>query len=363
MLYSPDYLSFYSGENRKSIFKIFANFIDCLRRNDMHSLKDLLADDCIADISMTGHYQGADEVCKGLQWPGPVMDLQRITFSNFVCRSHLDTAQQSAYSQHLYALEDHTHAFPFTFGGEWINTYQKKNGKWKLSHIRFDLMFEDGNNSIVKDFWQLMDYSVFYGHTPIINPEIESPWIAIPYDDEPQSDAEQIFELEFKNNTGMDGGFFSLSHEVFTDDVFLNYAHHQNINKNYSGLADGDYHGRKAAINFFKGKQHKEARLQHNVSMAHLIIQNDQARAYMLRSEYHRIKHNIYDKTKIHMQPLSAVHEIDAKKENGVWKMMRMAYYPIMEFYPLPVECVCFDEYICGGNHWKRIKESIGIHV
>lgn len=55
-------------------------------------------------------------------------------------------------------------------------------------------MYEDGNNSYVKDKWKLMDYGVFYGHTPMINEELDAPWFAIPIDDEPQSDAEQILK-------------------------------------------------------------------------------------------------------------------------------------------------------------------------
>lgn len=159
----------------------------------------------------------------------------------------------------------------------------------------------------------------------------------------------------------MDGGAFHLCHEVFSDDIFLNYSAHRNRNKNYSQTSDGDYYGRKAAINFFKSKQHKEARLQHTVSMAECTIDGDHARAYMIRSEYNRIKNHIYDKRTVHCQPLTAVHEIDAVREHGEWKMKRMAYYPIMELFPMKDHQICYDEILCGDKYWKMIKQKYRI--
>lgn len=361
MNFYNQYMNFYSGKNRIAMFLNFCGFIEALRDNDMDKLKTYLSDDCIADISMTGHFQGIDAICKGVEWPGPKMDITRITISSFISRSHNAEGQQCAYTQHLYAQKEEEQVYPFAFGGQFCNSYKKIDGRWKISHIRFDLMYESGNNSYVRNAWCLMDYRKFYGHLPMINPELESPWIVIPMDDEPQSDAEQIFELEFRNNIGMDGGAFHLSHEIFADNVFLNYSAHQNVNKNYSGTADGDYHGRKDAINFFKSKQHNEARLQHIVSMAELSIQGDHAKAYMIRSEYNRIKQHIYDQTTVHCQPLTAIHEIEAVKVSGQWKMKRMAYYPIMEFHPMDDDCICYDEFICGDTLWRRMKKNLNI--
>ena len=362
MNYLENYLNYYTGENRKQIFKIFFDFINCLRTNDYDTMKTLLSDDCIADISMTGHFEGAGQVCEGLSWPGPKMDVQRITFSSFVCRTHDCEARQCAYTQHLYALEDEKNVFPFTFGGEFNNSYRKINGQWKISHIRYDLMYEDGNNSYVKDKWKLMDYGVFYGHTPMINEELDAPWFAIPIDDEPQSDAEQIFEVEFKNNIGQDGNVFHLSQSIYTDDIALDFSNHKNVNKNYSVKSDSNYYGRKAAANFFKAKSHKEARLQHIASMVELKINGNTARAYMMRSEYHRIKNNIYNKKTIHEHPVVALHQIDFVKEKNQWKMKRMSYYPIMEFLPIGDDCICFDDYICGDQFWQPIKKQLHLN-
>ena len=79
----------------------------------------------------------------------------------------------------------------------------------------------------------------------------------------------------------------------------------------------------------------------------------------MIRSEYNRIKNNIYTKETVHTQPLTAIHEIHACKENGTWKMKQMAYYPIMEFMPMDDDCICYDDYICGDAFWKNLKKRV----
>lgn len=222
-------------------------------------------------------------------------------------------------------------------------------------------MYEHGNNSLIKDHWKLIDYTKFYGHTPMINPELESPWRAIPFDEEPQSDEEVLFELEFKNNFGMDGGDFSLCHEAFSDEILLDYSSHKNMNRNDPFAADGSYYGRKAAINFFKSKQHKEARLQHTTSMAELIIEKDCATAYMIRSEFNRTKNHILSASSLSLHPLTAIHVIKAAKEQGTWKMKEMKYYPIMQLVDIPPSVLCFDEFICKNNYWKKLKNNLAI--
>ncbi|MDT2659223.1 nuclear transport factor 2 family protein [Enterococcus hulanensis] len=358
-----NYLAFYSGENRKQIFNLFYNFSKYWRDNDMVKMASLLTDNCILDISMTGHFQGKKFLSQALSWPGQNMDIRILNFSNFVCRSHNGIAQQSAYTQHKYAVKDNDEmtVHPFIFGGQFCNTLEKVNGTWLFSHIRFDLMYEYGNNSFVKDNWNLIDYTKFYGHQPMINPEIESPWRHIPVDDEPQSDEEQVFELEFKNNFGMDGGDFSLCHEVFSDDIFLDYTSHKNMNKSDPLSIDGTYSGRKEAVNFFKSKQHKEARLQHTTSMAEIQIEGNTARAYMIRSEFNRIKNFIYNAETIFHHPLTAIHVIDAQKENGLWKMKEMRYYPIIHLVSTSPSGLCFDEMLCLNKHWKNLKKELHI--
>ena len=321
----------------------------------MTKLKTFITDDCIADFSTVGHMEGKEQIGEGLRWPGPALDIRRSTIWNFVARSKAALGQQSAYVQNIFALDDGKHVFPFVFGGQFCNTFRKEDGEWKISHIRFDLMYESGNNSFVRDKWKLMDYGIFYGHTPMINAELDAPWYVIPEDEEPQSDAEQIFDLQWKKTFGIDGGDWHLTSSAVTDDMFQNFASHKNVNKYNPTQTDGDYHGKKDFNNFLKAKQHKEARLQHTDSMADLVINGDHAVAYMFRSEFQRTKSRIYNRETIHANVSTALHIMHCRREDGEWKICKLSYIPVLEFKQLDDDCLTYDDYVCGGKKWAEI--------
>lgn len=344
------YINFYSGENRKAIYKNFCRLIGSLRTDSFDSFQTLFTPDCIADVSMTGHGEGIDDMVKLLRWPGPEMDIKKITIWNFVARSHGTAAQQSAYVQCIFAKEDEEHVYPFVFGGHFVNSFIMEKNSWKIKHLKFDLMYESGNNSYVKDKWILMDYGIFYGHKPMINAEIDSPWHVIPEDDEPQTDAEQIFECEFKLNFGMDGGDFEIVEETFAEDVRFIMSAHRNVNKYNSTQTDGNYYGKAACSNFLKSKHHKEPRLQHTDSMAGLVIEGGSATACMFRSEFNRIANRIYTPDNIHSNVNTVLHKNKFVKENGEWKLLEFNYQPVLDFVKVPDECLSYDDYVCGGQ-------------
>ena len=356
MSYLQNYLDYYSGQNRKAIFHNFYEMISGLRADDFSKYPELFTKDCIADISMTGHAEGVDALIHALRWPGPAMDISKITIWNFMARSHGNIAQQSAYFQCIYALEDEHQVYPFVFGGHFVNSYIKENGTWKIKHLKFDLMYEHGCNFYVKDHWILMDYGIFYGHKPMINAEFDAPWYVIPKDDEPQTDAEQIFETEFRLNFGMDGGDFEILADQFTSDVRFIMSAHKNVNKYNPTQTDSDYYGPAACCNFLKSKQHKEARLQHTDSISDLVINGDTATAYMFRSEYNRIANRIYTKENIHSTVYTVLHKNKFRKENGIWKLCEFNYQPVLDFVKIDDTDLCYDDFICGGTKWSTIK-------
>ncbi|WP_171004877.1 nuclear transport factor 2 family protein [Enterococcus hulanensis] len=356
MTHLKKYIDFYSGDNRKEIFKQFYCLMTALRNNDLNNPEAFFTSDCIADISMTGHFESVQEVSKGLQWPGPIMDIQRITIWNFVARSHNGIAQQSAYVQCIYAKKESQFIHPFVFGGHFVNTFKKTDNGWKISNLKFDLMYESGNNSFVKDHWNLIDYGIFYGHKPIINAEIDSPWHVIPHDEEEQTDVEKIFETEFKLNFGMDGGNFEMTASTFTEDVQFKMSAHKNINKYNPTQTDGDYFGIAECNNFLKSKHHKEPRLQHTDTMGDIVIDGNEATAYMFRSEFNRIANQIYKPSNIYTNVNTVLHINKFRKIDDEWKLSEFTYHPVLDFVEVPRELLCYDDLICGGKKWSTIK-------
>lgn len=357
MNYLQNYLNYYSGENRKTIYKNFSKLIEALRTDNFDIFDRLFTVDSVADISMTGHHEGIEQIIHGIRWPGPQMDIRKIAIYNFVSRSHNNLSQQSAYVQCIFAQEDDACVYPFVFGGHFVNTYVKENNEWKIQHLKFDLMYESGCNSYVRDKWTLMDYGIFYGHKPMINAEIDSPWYVIPVDDEPQSDMEQIFECEFKLNFGMDGGDFEIVKSTFSKDVRFIMSAHKNVNKYNPTQTDGDYYGAAACCNFLKGKHHKEPRLQHTDTMADIVIHGNEAVAYMFRSEYNRIANRVYTKENIHSSVNTVLHRQLFRKENGEWKLLEFNYQPVLNFEKVDDDCLAYDDYICGGTKWSQINK------
>jgi len=359
MTYLQRYLDYYTGSNRKAIFKNFYTFIRCLRTDNYEEMRTLFTPDCIADISMHGHLEGIENIVSAWKWPGPLLQIKKILIYNFIARSHENNAIQSAYIQCIYAQEDKENVYPFIFGGHFVNAYEKVEGSWKIKHMKFDLMYEYGNNSYVKDAWTLIDYGIFYGHKPMINAELDAPWYVIPQDDEPQSDIEQIFETEFKLNFGMDCGDFELVASTFTNDVMFHMSAHRNINKYNPSQTDGDYSGKAACCNFLKSKHHKEPRLQHTDTMADIVIEGDKATAYMFRSEWNRTANRIYTKENIHSSVNTVLHCNSFRKENGIWKLTDFTYHPVLDFTSISDDCICYDDYICGGIKWSQQQNKL----
>lgn len=218
--YFEKYLNYYSGENRKEIYRIFAILVDAIRSDELDVLKEILTEDCIADYSTYGSTTGIDNIIEMLKWPGPECQVKKTTIWNFVARSNKEGyGQQYAYIQAINAIDDGMNIFPFTYGGRYCNSYIKTEQGWKISHIRFDLVYADGNTCFVENHWKLIEGDRHSGHRPMIVPELDNPWDVIKEDCEPQTDEEQIFELQFKKVFGIDTGDFRETISIMTDDM------------------------------------------------------------------------------------------------------------------------------------------------
>ena len=335
--YLEKYLRYYSGENRRAIYTAFATLVDAIRSGELEQLRGILTEDCIAEYSTCGTATGVNQIINLLAWPGPDCNVKRSTIWNFVARSNTQgVGQQSAYVQCIMAIDDGVNVFPFTFGGLYCNSFVKQDDVWKLSHIRFDLVYADGNTDFVAGTWPLVEAGKYSGHKPIIVPELDAPWYVIPDDCEPQTDAEQIFELQFKKTFGFDHGEFHLPLSVVTED--MQQFHEEAGNRNF--------------VNFLKYKQHKETNLQHANRMGALTIHGDTAEALMPRGEDHRLRDRVYTLENIHSMVTTGSHKVYARKVDGVWKMERLDFGFVpnedKRFIPLDDDVIAYDEYVLG---------------
>lgn len=343
------YEQFCSGENRKAMHRVFLRFIEALRSDSFECLPEICTSDCRADFSTVGHLAGIAEMQSKLKWPGPEINISKATVWNFTARSKDENGQQLAYVQFTRGIDDGEQLWPFQFGGEFCNSFVCENGVWKLSHVRFDLCYEKGNNLFVRGHWKLMDYAKYSGHEPMINAELDNPWLVIPNDCEPQTDEEQIFELMYKYAFAFDHGDFHFLQTFVTEDFMINGSAHR---KDYwtMPLESGDFFRHRSVSDFLRDKYHKEARMMHACRMKHIEINGDTAVAYMPRGEEHRLKNRMLTRDNVHSVFSTALHFIYAKKINGEWKMYKYRIEPVSEQIPVEDECLEYHEYLQGGE-------------
>lgn len=349
-MYNEEYQKYYSGENRKAMHRTFCSFIEMLRTDDFSGLDSVIYEDCKADISMVGHLKGPDEIKEKIGWPGPECNVSKITVWNFVARSHGDKGQMFAYVQCTRAIEDDKNIYPFLFGGQFVNSFEKVNGVWKMSHIRFDLVYEEGNDLFVKNKWTTINYGLYSGHEPMINAELDSPWRVIPEDDEPQSDAENIFELMYKYAFVFDNADFEFMHTFVTDDFWINGSG-EDLPHPDDPPRNGDFPGLRAVNDFLKSKHKNEAKMIHSCRMDRIVFEDENTvHAYMPRGEEYRLKNHNPDKGSIHSMVTTAIHHIHAKKIDGRWLMYKYRITPELRFDPMADDQILYDEYILRGE-------------
>ncbi len=339
--FAPMYDKFYTGENRKEIHRLFCRFLECIRSDDFSDLENICSEDCIAEFSTVGKMAGIPAIARGLKWPGPECNVRKVQIWNFVARSSKEgKGQQCSYVQNCMAIDDGVNLFPFLYGGQFCNSYEKRDGVWKMTHIRFDLAYEFGNNLFVRKKWELMDPAVYNGHWSVINSELDAPWWVIPEDCEPQSDEEQVLELQFEKIFGMDNGDFHLTLRPVVEDHFQNFK-------------PRGYYGKRDYNNFLKGKYHKENRLQHANRMTEVYVDGDTAVAWMPRGEDHRLRNRVYNRINIHSMVSTGGHKVWARKEDGRWKIYRMRTILVpTQFDYLDDSVLHWDEHVVGGRKW-----------
>lgn len=359
MDYLQRYLDFYSGKNRKTLYKMLHTLAVDIRTDNLEEMATLLADDCVADISMLGKgITGKQAVCEALSFPVKDVNLRKVTLSNVSTRSHGDLAQQYAQTQCIFGYEDEKNVFPFVFGGHFCITYNKIDGQWKMKHIRFDMIYESGNNALVAGKWKLMDYGIYFGHEPMINVFYDTPWRVIPVDDEPMTEIEEFLDATIHHSCMTDGGDWESYGKTLASQFSVDMSARSNANKSNTSTADGNMDGARANIDWIRGKFHKEPHLQHVDNLIDLRISEDGTEAEYLtfRSEFHRLYNDIYDKNNIHTMAYTAIHANKFVKEDGKWKLSSGKFIPHQEFRYVDDDCIEYDDMICGGKTWEEVE-------
>lgn len=298
---------------RDIIKSVFEEFVTALETFQPEKIRTIVTDDVKGHFSNVGETEGKDALIAALTWKGMKMNVSRRTITNFVVRTCSDKAQQSAYVMSLIGYDNGSFLYPFEFGGKFVNSYLLTEDGWKISEIRYDMDWEKGNTYFAKD-WKFIDYKIYAGHRPMINSEFESPWAAIPENDEELTDKEQIIENMFKYSFGLDNCDWNLHHGSYTDDVIF-----------YAGDSVMES-GARNLINNFKNTSHKEPALQHAIKIVDIKLEGEEATLYGYRIEPHRLGSKNLNRDTLHQSFYSAKYVNKLRKVDGKWKMYELHY-------------------------------------
>lgn len=298
---------------RDEIKQVFEAYVTALENFDADAVGELVTEDVKGHYSNLGELEGKAALIEGLRWKGMKMNTSRRRVLNFVVHTNGDLAQMSGYVMSLIGYDDGKFLFPFEFGGKYVITLRRIDGSWKMSEIRYDMDWEKGNTYFAKD-WKFIDYKIYAGHRPMISSEYDSPWAAIPENDEQLTDEEQIKENMFKYSFGLDNCDWTLHKDSYTDDIVF-----------YAGKSVMES-GARNLINNFKNTSHKEPALEHAIKITKIEVNGDEATMYGWRVEPHRLGSKNLNRDTLHQSFYSAKYENKLRKVDGKWKMFEIHY-------------------------------------
>ncbi len=298
---------------RDEIREVFETFVAALEEFAPERLRGCTTEDVAGHFSHVGETRGQEELVRALTWKGMPMNVSRRQIVNFVVRTDGDKACQSAYEMVLMGYDNGSFLFPFEYGGKYVNTYVRTEEGWKISEIRYDLDWEKGNTYFAKD-WRFLDYKIFAGHKPMISSEYDSPWAAVPENDEELTDEEQISEVMFRYSFGLDNCDWELHRASYTDEIIF-----------YAGDKVMEA-GARNLVNNFKNTSHKEAALEHAIRIVDIQVDGDEAVLKGYRIEPHRLGSKNLNRDTLNQNFYSARYTNKLRKIGGTWKMYEIRY-------------------------------------
>ncbi|HOP57139.1 MAG TPA: nuclear transport factor 2 family protein [Bacillota bacterium] len=305
-------------EERLEVKKVFSTYVDALESNDVALMESLFSENVILESTNYGNANGKKQVANKISWSGEPINYSRYKIFNFVCFTENGHACQSAVVTGLVGINDEDYFHYFNFGGYYLNDYVKENGKWKISHIRFNLDFEDGNTCFVRNWWKLIDYRYFEGNIsyPIVS-EIHAPWRVIENPESLGTDEEQVLDAYYRYSWGIDHADF----EIFKSCIDSEFCFGNSILSNGKNQTETKEDMLANLIKFMKYKRFKEATMEHIWKIVSVDIQNGIAKVKSMRYEPNRMSTTKFNRLNMETDFYTGKFEYEfVKREGNDWK-------------------------------------------
>lgn len=311
-------------ENYDQIRDNFTAFIQTWKNKDTDALHDILRKDTKCYLSTVKAYTcGSQHSLYGVRdfvMDMPDADVFHTRICNYACRYDEKEAQQIATvvcRVAKYVTDQDLQTFEFS--ALFANTWLKDQEGWKISVLRMDIVDADGDYEDFMKRWYFEDTHAkwFEGvHLPVINGELDSPWVRFPMCENVLDEKEAILECFAHYAFGIDTLSFENLRPTFADDFVAIMAPWGAMDK-------------RAFMTTLKYHRQPARYWTHSVLPESIEINGNTALVHAYRMAGHKQRNHPLTITaeNVDIEHACARYEIQLRKEEGIWKVTRIEYY------------------------------------
>lgn len=311
-------------EDYNQIRDKFAKYIEIWKTKKVEELEALVIPDAKCYMSIVKAYPcGSQHSIYGVR--DFILDMAQTDefhtrICNYAARFDENTAAQIATvvcRVAKYVGEDSLKSFEFSmmFANKWV----KEGDDWKMSEIRMDMVDAGGDFEEFSEKWYMEDSHAkwFVGvHLPVINGELDSPWVLYPECENVLTEEEAILETFAHYAFGIDTLSFEHVRPCFAEDMVGVMAPWGTLDKR-SFMTTMKYHRQPARY------------WTHSVLPESIEIKGNEAfvKAYRMAGHKQRNHPLVITKDNVNTEHACARYEMRLRKENNQWKITRIEYF------------------------------------
>lgn len=298
-------------------------FLKLWKTGETDGLENIVAADALVYLStVKGTADGSQHSRYGvanfiLDTPKP--DVFHMTCCNYVCRLKEDNAQQSFVAvAHAVKIEGED-VKAFEFSAFFNNSWKRQEDDWKITEMRMDIVDYNGDYKEFMDCWYYEDPKAKWYpgiHLPVIQGEMDSPWVRIPDAEDILTDEEKCMEQFCRYAYGIDTIACKHVYDAFDEDILIDMAPWGIMNKR-GYLTSIKYHRTKSRY------------WTHTARPSKVEIDGNICKMTLPRLAGHRPKEHglVVTKENMNHEFSCATYEVELKKRNDIWMITKMGYY------------------------------------
>lgn len=301
----------------------FGAFVKAIKEQDTSNLETLLEKDVKCYFSCARAYaDGSNHTLFGVRnfiEDLPQTDFFHTRICNYVCRLANQQAQQSAQVVCLLGRHGEKELTYAMVNLMFSNHWQTNDQNWRMSEIRMDILWEEGNFDELKQGWYFEDphAKTYPGiHLPCINGELDSPWFRISNAEDVLSEEEKIASAFYRYAFAIDNLAFSEFEKAVNEDVVASIEPWGPMDK-------------RLWMQALKYHRQRDRQWGHCGKIGHIEYDGDVAHMVVYRMCGHKQREHPYAYTNenVDIEHACAKYEIDLVKNGIDWRIKRCYYY------------------------------------